>query len=378
MRIGIITHYYKSTNYGGNLQAYALCTYLKRKGCHVEQICYKPKSVLKTNYNIYEKCIRIIKELYSKWVNRRDLLICLMLYQRKRAIFQFNIAIPHSSKVYTPSTIAQCKNDYDVFITGSDQIWHPNTICNAYLLNFVEQNGIRISYAASLAVRTLLPKQIELLKNALPRYEKISVREKSAVNLLGECTNKKIDWVVDPTLLLTKGEWDNLCGKRIIMGNYVFCYFLGEDINERKLAKKFAQKSNLKIVTIPYLNNHYRKCDNNFGDICLSKVSPNIFLNLIKYADYIFTDSFHGTIFSGIFNRHFVVFGRAGYAEMDERIKSLLKLFNAENCFCNSDERISLEYIETIFSKTAMYETNSLKEIINFSKHYLEEVLDIK
>lgn len=378
MRVGIITHYYKSTNYGGNLQAYALCTYLKRKGYQVEQICYNPKSILKANYSVYEKCIRIIKEIYSKWHNRRDVLVCKMLYQRKKAVYKFNKEIPHSRKVYTSSTIAHCKDNYDVYITGSDQVWHPNTICSAYLLTFAGQNRIRISYAASLAVQTLLPKQIEMLEDALPLYKKISVREKSAINLLGDHINKKIEWVVDPTLLLSKTEWDNLCENRIVKGNYVFCYFLGNDIEERDLAIQFAKKHNLKVVTIPYLNNHYRECDNGYGDISLSKISPEEFLSLIKYADYVFTDSFHGTLFSGIFNRRFVTFGRNEYEGMDERINSLLKLYNAEMCFCNSDKRVSIEYIEEVLSKTIDYETDFFKEQINYSKNFLELALSVK
>lgn len=376
MKIGIITHYYKSTNYGGNLQSYALCAYLKEKGYQVEQICYNPKSIIRSNHNMREKCTGIIKKLYSAWVNRRDILICKILYQRKKAIYKFNKEIPHSSKVYTSGTIVRCKNDYNAYITGSDQVWHPNAVCSAYLLQFTEQN--KISYAASLSVEEISTEQIKIFKNSLSSYKKISVREESAINMLSRYIDKKIEWVVDPTLLLSGKDWNNLCDNRIIIENYVFCYFLGDGLKERNLAVSFAQKYNLKIVTIPYLNNHYRKCDKSYGDIRLSNISPKAFLSLIKYADYIFTDSFHGTIFSGIFNCHFVAFGRSEYAGMDDRLKSLLKLFNAERCFCDSVEKISLEYIETIFSETKQYETNLLREQIKSSKIFLEEALKVQ
>jgi hypothetical protein len=155
----------------------------------------------------------------------------------------------------------------------------------------------------------------------------------------------------------------------------IYCYFLGDGVRERNLALEFAKKYHLKVVTIPYLNNHYRKCDIDYGDIRLSKISPNAFLSLIKYANYIFTDSFHGTVFSGIFNRHFVTFGRNDFVGMDERIESLLEMFNAEKCFCNSEERITLTYIEDILSETIEYETEILKDKIKFSQGFLEEEL---
>ena len=194
----------------------------------------------------------------------------------------------------------------------------------------------------------LNPKQRQLFKESLRSYTAISVREKDAAALLENLSDIPVEWVLDPTLLLTKHEWDEICSPNVINKPYIFCYFLGEDMTARNLAKQFADKHKLPLAAIPYLQGKYRACDKNFGDICLSDISPNQFISLIKNAEYIFTDSFHATVFSHIFEKEYFVFERHGKQGMSSRLYSLLTIFNKIERFCDNNNKASLSYIESL------------------------------
>ena len=145
MKVGIITHYYDSLNYGGNLQAYALCRYLNKQ-YETEQICYTNKNAPSQDrkreikeigiWGFIKKVLdwffRKSKAFFSKSNNKK---ISADLAVRKEAILTFNRSIPHSQVCYDAITIKQCEQKYDVFITGSDQVWHPDAVNTAYLLN---------------------------------------------------------------------------------------------------------------------------------------------------------------------------------------------------------------------------------------------------
>ena len=353
-KIGIITHYYKSTNYGGNLQAYALCKVLQMMGYEAEQICYSRQGeppmwkaeklpATKELLNTFRKAHRGVNLLLS--FLQRD--VKANVNVRKQAILGFNRSdIPHSSMVFSHNTIAEANRDYDVFITGSDQVWHPMAVCDAYLLSFAEKG--KISYAASLAVNELAEEQKSKFQNRLSAFDAVSVREKNAVDILRPLVNNEPTWVLDPSLLLSREEWDAICTEVKVSEKYLFCYFLGDDIQQRRLAESYAKTHGLKIVTLPYLNGKYRKCDKKFGDIRLYDVSPKDLLSLIKYADYVFTDSFHATVFSIIYQREFFVFDRSEHKEMGSRIGSLTELFSLQLRYCNTPERLTLAYLTSI------------------------------
>lgn len=352
-KIGIITHYYKSNNYGGLLQAFALCKLLTKYGYSAEQICYDTTSSPYYTQGISDSKIYAVKgiiknklsSIYHKFVDRN---IHKKIYLRNSAIAKFAQRIPHSTTIYTDSTIKESNGTYDVFITGSDQVWNLDWYFPAYFLDFVEKDKPKISYAASISKDTLSEVQKEIIKNHLLDYKAISVRELSSVELISDFANVDVKWVLDPTLLLTAEEWESICSERDITEKYIFCYFLGEDSQARHLAEEYARKHSLKVVTIPYLSGHYRKCDGDFGDIQLFDVDPGKFITLIKDAEVVFTDSFHATVFSNIFKKQYYTFERSGFTSMSSRIFSLIKLFQSETHFCNSDEKKTFSYIESI------------------------------
>lgn len=339
LKVGIITHYYKSDNYGGNLQAYALCEYINRYlGCEAEQISYDKKS---------EKKFKLFAwKIYNSVRNYKNFLIYSKLKKRRKALLHFNQDTIKHSIPYSNQTINNANNEYDVFITGSDQVWHPSAVCPAYLLNFVQKGKTKLSYAASLAIDELPDCNKDYYRKSLNDYTAISVRESNAVDILGEIIDKKIEVVLDPTLLLSKEDWDNICDECNVPDKYLFCFFLGNDVNHRKLANDYAKRKELKIVTLPNLLGSFRNCDSGFGDYCLYDVSPTQFISLVKNSEMVFTDSFHASVFSIIYKKDFFVFERNSKKSMGSRIYTLMEMFDLKERFCDTKEKMTIEYME--------------------------------
>lgn len=349
LTVGIITHYYKSLNYGGNLQAYALTNLLNNKGVDAKQICYikkeKTEKIPLKNHisNPLKKAKHIFGKIFfylEKIKHKKDLML------RKKAILKFNSNfICHTDKVYDRTNIQEVANGFDVFIVGSDQVWNPLWCDDTFLLNFVAQDKIKLSYAAGISVHSLSNEEIEVFKKSLLNYNAISVRESNGISLLQPLTDKKIENVIDPTLLLSNEEWDKIVSSKIIQKKYIFCYFLSGIGEYKTLIKRFAKRKKLKIVNLPHLCG-YQFEDEYFADYRLYDISPVDFISLIKHAELVFTDSFHATVFSHIYKKNFFVFNRAGLKSMNDRIYSLTSLFDTQDRFCDTKEKISLKYIE--------------------------------
>ena len=383
-KIGILTHYYRSNNYGGNLQAYALCRFINEKVPHVsaEQVSYDIYSLQTRKRKRYSlsKVIKKLKIKLTYTINRTiKKEIYIELDKRKKAILKFNQeSIPHSIKIYNRLNINECNSEYDIFITGSDQVWHPNVLCPAYLLSFTEKDKVKLSYAASVAKDILTEEEKQIFKEALRDYKAISVRENEAISLLVDISPMEPEWVLDPVLLLTREKWDFVSTERIVEEPYLFCYFLGDDITIRHLAEEYAKKKNLKIVTLPYLLGEYRKCDLDFGDERLYSISPPDFISLIKYADCIFTDSFHAAVFSGIYEREYFVFERAEAKNSSSRIYSLLSLYETEEHFCDTEKKRTLSYLLNIKKIDYSRKLEKLEEMKKKSVRFLEENIGVK
>ncbi len=377
-KVGILTMFYKTRNYGGCLQAYALTKYLTDRGVNAEQINYK-HSKTKGNYKrllflspsiIYEKVTRRISQAIMSLSasNKADLHSILEI--RGKAFDDFcKKYVPSSHKVYDTTTINECVDSYDTIIVGSDQVWNEVTESSPYLLKFVIEGKKRISYAASIAQDRLSSYSKKVFKDALSSFDAISVREQEAQMLLQPLTDKKIHWVVDPTLLLTQHEWEEIVSDINIKEKYLFCYFLSYDERLRTVAKDYAKRRNVKIVTLPYLQKRANKADENFGDYILSDVSPADYLALVKNSDAVMTDSFHTTVFSYIFKRKFYVFSRKE-GRTNSRIYSFLNLAGATDCFCDTDSKYSLSYIESLndidYAKQSTFLDTIKKESVDF------------
>lgn len=366
MKIAGITWW--KNNYGSILQSYALGKVLET----MEDVDYELLQQFKINsfslsvFSLYLKengPIKTISDVWKKFGNWK-------LRKRKQKCEEFilkNMKI--SSKIYNASDLDAIEKDYDGFICGSDQIWNPSfNNCNSiYWLNF-SNNVLKIAYAPSIGVTEVSESLKNQIRNALKSFNAISCRENSGTllinNILGE---KRCKTVLDPTLLLSKDEWDLLANDDLMHEEYVFSYILRGNDEQRLLVKKFAKEKNLKLVTIPFLDSDYlNKTDGKYADIKFIDASPQDFIGLIKGARYIFTDSFHCMIFSCIYHRTFFSLYKYGsnqmlrirdfqnWLDIGDRVvtsyEDIIKLmnFSMDSVWENFDIRVSKERKESL------------------------------
>lgn len=354
--VAITTHYFCSNNIGGNLQAYATCKVVEACGYMAEQLSFPLETShlvagdLKSHKN-YARDLKITVKvfIYNVLITYRRLIAYKISKKRNKAVMDFNKnVIKHSVQIYTPSDIFQAIEKYQIFITGSDLVWNPNMYSPIFTLEFVPNYIPKFSYAPSMGVTSLTEQEQEVYRNFLQGYQAVSVRESNAVSVLEKLSPVPVEWVLDPTLLLSKEEWNEICTERMVAEPYLFCYFLGANPISRHLAKEYAKKHGLKLVTIPYLLGAYRGCDYKFGDSQLSAVSPADFISLIRYADCVFTDSFHACVFSFLYQREFYTFRRYQWEKpgLGTRISSFLELIESASRYCDAEEKETMNYIE--------------------------------
>lgn len=344
MKVGIVTMFYNSSNYGGILQAYALTKAINKYGMEAEQINYNHFTAFSVKRRMKMKMIKYV----SLIKNPKHFKLFLKILKRSKIIADASAGfIPHSRKIYTEKNLYHCVPNYLAFITGSDQVWYGEW--PAYFLTFVPSGMKKIAYAASTGKSQLSELDIKKIKNSTSDFTAISVREADTKKtLINYILDKNIELVLDPTLILEKDDWETIASPRKIGNEYLFCYFLGRDERIRKLAKEYANKHKLKIVTIPHMQGKIEKNDLGFGDLQLFDTTPQEFLSLIKYANIVFTDSFHASVFSQIFQTQYITFERSEHKEMNNRMITLTEMFHTTHRFISKDTAFNLNYIENI------------------------------
>ena len=350
-RVGIISLFHENINYGGVLQAYALRKVIADMGYECEQIRFDRTPQNTQHESLLKKIQRLVKTHLITAIQNRKVLQFIgkgfryvftttvsitfgKLYRNKRKaerrknFKEFSRKYVPSSKIYNESTITEAANEYDIFVTGSDQVWNPNWYSAAFFLPFAPDNKPKIAYAASVGVDTLTEEQYAFMQPMIQRLDSISVREENAVSMLQGMTDKKIEWVLDPTLLLSAEEWNEVAAENPVKEPYVFAYILGDRKDNQKCATDFAKEKGLKLVTFPFTaSGNVRQAF--FGDIH-SYGGPDVWLSLIRDAEYVITDSFHAVVFSIVYLKRFVILRRNGDDEigsMNSRMYSLCKMF---------------------------------------------------
>lgn len=215
----------------------------------------------------------------------------------------------------------------DAVLVGSDQLWRPSNIVGGFFtLEFVPDYINKIAYATSFGVSVLPKYQNRKAKKFLNRIQYISVRENAGKKLIKNLTRREVPVVCDPTMLLNADEWMEIQeSEPIIEGNYILCYFLGDNILHRNFANGLKKILGYKVVAPS--GGVYIAGDENFGDIIPYDVGPCEFVNLIRNAAYVCTDSFHGTVFSILNERKFFTFKRfkdSSEFSTNDRIETLL------------------------------------------------------
>lgn len=362
MKIGIITYHF-ARNYGAILQCYALQNYLTNNNNEVTVINYVEENQKKNN-SIFNR-----KRGFMNLLDIITLLPLAFFRIRKEKKFQkFLKEKIHCS--YEINNIEELENfleeeNFDYVISGSDQVWNPyiKDFSKAFFLPFNIKSK-KVTYAASIG-NAKLENLIEY-KDYINDFRYISLREEKSKEIIEKITDKEISVVNDPVTLLEKEEWSNLC-ENIEKKKYLLCYFLHKNyLNEEyKIAKKIAQNKNLKLIMI---NANFSL--KSFYLNCIKDVGPIDFLSLFKNAEYICTDSFHGTMFSVIFEKNFNVF--TSYKEkQDSRRENVLKstglmarLVYVENGANNIDvSNIDYQEINPEFNNNIKYSKEFIKKI---------------
>lgn len=384
-KIGIVSCYFKH-NYGSMLQAYATQQVLDNMGIENETINIdenidfangKKKYYMTqiTNFTFIKSKIGMIKLKFDKKL-KRDLGKNISIRDKKYKEFEKNFRLTAPYKTYAELT-EKCK-DYSSVLVGSDQLWLPvNVVADYYTLNWVPDDVNKISLATSFGVSTVPDKYKENYKKFLNRIDNLSVRESAGVKLVSELSDKEATLVCDPTLLLTKQEWMEIQKKeRIIKDKYILCYFLGNNIEHRKFAERLKEKTGYKIVSLNHAD-EYVKYSDIFADETPYDIGPAEWINLIRNAEYVCTDSFHGTVFSLINNTKFFTFERYSNknskVSTNSRIYSLLEIVNLKERILSGTENVEnvLKY-DIDFDKV----NDKLADFRNESKNFLEKALN--
>lgn len=241
---------------------------------------------------------------------------------------------PYSPVYKGYANLVKGAEKYDAMVVGSDQLWTPAGIKSKfYNLLFAPDHLKKVSFATSFGVGEIPASQKKMTTQYLQRIEHISVRETRGAEIVKELTGRDATVALDPTLLYTGDEWREIFPeKRIIDEPYIFAYFLGSNEEHREAVEQLKKESGLKVVTIPFMDVFVER-DLTFGDQRLFEVGPIEFLNLIRGAEYICTDSFHGSVFSILNHKQFMTFDRTNSSDKqtrNSRIDSLFGLLGLE------------------------------------------------
>lgn len=334
--IAILTQPLKG-NYGGIIQNYALQEVLRRAGFAVETIAreYGPDATAARRFlaqlknNTYNRIVGKKKKIFTK--------------EEAALIFAENLRfmeerIDSSPKIYNTEELTQYfkKKDFAAVIVGSDQTWRPkySPAIRNYFLDFLVDNSriYKMAYAASFGTDDWEFTDLETQEctHLIKQFDAVSVREKSAVSLCHSYLNTKAEWVLDPTLLLTQADYRKLYTDADEQKKGVFKYILDTDAKKQKLVEKVAKQLNVPV----YTHQPHRAIEG--GDVYdfdniddFRYPTPEGWLQSFDNADFVLTDSFHGTVFAILFNKPFyaVVNDARGAA----RFHSLLRMFNLEH-----------------------------------------------
>lgn len=371
-KIGIIT-YHASHNCGSFMQSYAIQKYIEKNlNYHTEIINFSSEG--QQELYAYNPKIKSSKQFIKK-------MLLLPISKQMKTIHKeyeqfINNNLNLSEKKYSrTSELNNIEENYDAFICGSDQIW--NVKCpdydDSYFLPSVKYKK-KIAYAPSFGAMRLERHvtDIEKYRQFLLDFDSLSCREKNGKEWIEELTGRKVELVLDPTLLLDCEDYNDLIDQREhIDGEYIFYYSPKYDKSATKIVDKISKKYKLPVIMWNakewILRGMFLK-----GFKTPYHQNPGIYLDLIKNAKIVFTTSFHGAIFSTQYQKNFWVLKVGGMKGDDDRVLTLLTQLNLVDRFLDP-----LNYDEsTIFNEInyEIFESNLLKLRKN-SIQFLEENL---
>lgn len=340
MKIGVLTFWKTEDNYGQLLQCYATQTFLRSLGHETFLVRatngheYNPGlkeqlfSKLRTAYRLSPYPVYMAKRaagsLFYLLTHGR-----LRRYHTERGFEQFRREYLNCTDIYTLDKLRSNPPQADAFVVGSDQIW--NTTDGIYFLSWAPENVIKASVAASFGARGASDDFCTLIKPWLKRFDLITVREKSGIEICSQAGRPDAVCVPDPTLLLRADDYLKIASDNYPAEPYLFIYFLGtRTAIDWKQIHRFAKERNLKIVYVGSQGQEDK----------FKKEEPTIgqWLSLMAHAEYVITNSFHCSVFAMQFRRRFIVYPVGGTTvNMNDRLTTLLVPLGLEKHIYNGN-----------------------------------------
>ena len=363
-KIGILTFHY-SNNYGGVLQTVSLYNTVKSLGYDVEIINfipsnYKPKNIIGN--------LGIKRIFFSKFgiLKISDLLKKVKVMNKNCDVIinKFNVYRENNMKLsrqVDEQSLETILNDYTAIVVGSDQVWNPSQrMSPIYFLNFKNKYlGKKISFAADSTIKEVSQKETKILKEALSEFDYISVRNDHSYDFVKTIIETEVKIVADPTLLSEFNDESGITEKK---EEYILTYVLGEEIDgsHKKVIQKIKKEhGNIPVYSIKIPTMSFELSP--FADKVYYDLNPDEWVTMFKNAKFIYTDSFHGVLFSLKLHKPFLAY----YTERlrATRFIDLGKRYNIEKYIVQNtseiDEKKSLEILPDF---------NSINKIINLQK----------
>ncbi len=384
-RVGIVT-YVRTDNYGAELQGYALQHKINMMGGFEAEVLdidhvgmdkktYREmivRGILSRLKHNPAKGIADIVSIAFKMFRNKNLTVNANKTLREAAFSEFwDNAITHSKHIDV-DRISTETGKYDVLIAGSDQIWNYLRTSNlaVYFLNFSSSKQIKFSYAASFSISKIPTKRKKEYTDLINQLPSISVREQQGAEIIRELTNREVEVVLDPTLLLDKEEWLKIASDRIdIKGPYILTYSLSSSKGYWEIIHGYAQKYGLKVINLrhDFIENRIPPYQIDIFD-----AGPREFIHLLAKAELVITNSFHGTIFSINFNVPFIsVINRL--SETNSRILSILENIGLENRLQYDDDTSLIKPLEMDFCEANARLEHLKSKSLEFLKSNLQK-----
>ncbi len=336
MKFGILTLFHKNYNWGGVLQGYALKTLLETEFSNVQadlliywgkNAVYKNKFQQALQYSPLDICRKIIKNLGRNDGCREKLTLRYSLFD---TFMEENTTNPRK---YNDETLIEAALEYDCLISGSDQVWNPNVGCAGYFQKMITSECRKVAYAASIARDDLSKYERKKMIPLIAKFDAVSVRERTAKSILDKysASQLQVTEVLDPVMMLSREEWNRVSQKSTInfKGRYAVAFFFSESEQYRRKIAEYCRARNLQLKFIPFAQGAYIPSDEVGEADRLYDLGPSEFVNLFQNAQCIFTDSFHGCVFSIIFQKMFCAFERDKKSRVSKnsRLRDLLEKF---------------------------------------------------
>lgn len=419
MKIGILTLFHGNDNWGGVLQGLAMKKILEDEypSAVVDIIDYRSKNNVVYPNQFSQARQYSLKEILKKGeetIFRKKHPLGNRLSGRTKLFHEFRSRYLTNMHIYTDGDLSKLSEDYDCLICGSDQIWNPNVAKPGFFLKGINGDCRKVSYAASIARDFLSEREMNVMAPLINQFDAVSVREKTAKDIL-EADKSKVEKpvyeVLDPTLMVSATTWLDILkkhgycqpqdnkkqqerqklkimeafseswGAKSKSGTkpYALAFFFSNSLPYRKEIGQYCFANGWKLKFIPFAAKYI--ADDEKGE-CerLYDVGPAEFLGLCANAEYIFTDSFHGSVFSIIFRKEFLVFERDASTKVSKnsRLYDLLKKFNLSDRLVKDNrifrdivnEKIRYDDVYELLEKYQKESIDFLREAIGLEKSY--------